>query len=226
MAPGTALTAMRSDASPPLDQSIAPTMTGSWFFTNAIPITIISAEPRFLYSETGVAADEGLWDVDINAKTFKIRTRTDVDGTGVDCLAFLRGTGTALATVTIGNSTNPANFVFAGGGTVSCGNLTSVSGTLTGANIVATGTFVPSTGLNRPGANRLGFCSNTLLRGEFTAAGDLSLAVANFLLSFTAALPNNAAANLATLTNAPTAGDPTKWIPINDNGTTRNIPAW
>jgi hypothetical protein len=39
-------------------------------------------------------------------------------------------------------------------------------------------------------------------------------------------LPNNAAAQLGTLTNAPTAGNPTKWIPINDNGTIRNIPCW
>lgn len=37
---------------------------------------------------------------------------------------------------------------------------------------------------------------------------------------------NNAAAAVATLTNAPVAGNPTKWIPINDNGTIRNIPAW
>jgi uncharacterized spore protein YtfJ len=37
---------------------------------------------------------------------------------------------------------------------------------------------------------------------------------------------NNAGAQIATLTNGPTAGNPTKWIPINDNGTIRNIPAW
>lgn len=37
---------------------------------------------------------------------------------------------------------------------------------------------------------------------------------------------NNAAANVGTLNNAPAAGNPTKWIPINDNGTIRNIPAW
>jgi hypothetical protein len=37
---------------------------------------------------------------------------------------------------------------------------------------------------------------------------------------------NGAAAALGTLTNAPAAGNPTKWIPINDNGTTRYIPAW
>jgi hypothetical protein len=37
---------------------------------------------------------------------------------------------------------------------------------------------------------------------------------------------NNAGAQIATTTNGPTAGNPTKWIPINDNGTIRNIPAW
>lgn len=46
------------------------------------------------------------------------------------------------------------------------------------------------------------------------------------LLATNIALTNNAAAATATLTNSPTAGNPTKWIPINDNGTVRNIPAW
>ena len=39
-------------------------------------------------------------------------------------------------------------------------------------------------------------------------------------------LPNGAAAQAATMTNGPTAGNPTKWIPIDDNGVTRYIPAW
>lgn len=42
----------------------------------------------------------------------------------------------------------------------------------------------------------------------------------------TVTFTNGAAAATGTLTNAPAAGDPTKWIPINDNGTTRYIPAW
>ena len=41
-----------------------------------------------------------------------------------------------------------------------------------------------------------------------------------------AAYSNNAGAQAATITNGPLAGNPTKWIPINDNGTIRNIPAW
>jgi hypothetical protein len=39
-------------------------------------------------------------------------------------------------------------------------------------------------------------------------------------------LTNNAGASAGTLTNAPSIGNPTKWIPINDNGTIRNIPCW
>jgi hypothetical protein len=40
------------------------------------------------------------------------------------------------------------------------------------------------------------------------------------------AFTNGAAAQVGTLLNAPTAGNPTKWIPVDDNGTTRFIPAW
>lgn len=40
------------------------------------------------------------------------------------------------------------------------------------------------------------------------------------------ALTDNAGAGAGTLTNAPTAGNPTKWIAIDDNGTDRYIPTW
>jgi hypothetical protein len=40
------------------------------------------------------------------------------------------------------------------------------------------------------------------------------------------ALTNGAAAAAGTLANAPAAGNPTKWIPIDDNGTIRYIPSW
>jgi hypothetical protein len=41
-----------------------------------------------------------------------------------------------------------------------------------------------------------------------------------------AAFDDGAGASAGTLTNAPAVGNPTKWIPIDDNGTTRHIPAW
>lgn len=46
------------------------------------------------------------------------------------------------------------------------------------------------------------------------------------LIATTAALTNNAAAQAATIANSPTAGNPTKWVAINDAGTTRYLPLW
>jgi hypothetical protein len=46
------------------------------------------------------------------------------------------------------------------------------------------------------------------------------------LLETSVALSDNGGANTATLTNAPLAGNPTKWLAINDNGTIRRIPSW
>lgn len=46
------------------------------------------------------------------------------------------------------------------------------------------------------------------------------------LLKTNSNFSNGAAANVGTLTNAPAIGNPTKWIPVDDNGTTRYIPAW
>lgn len=49
---------------------------------------------------------------------------------------------------------------------------------------------------------------------------------ATFMMHSTAAWNNGAGAGAGTLLNAPAAGNPTKWIPVDDNGTTRYIPAW
>jgi hypothetical protein len=49
---------------------------------------------------------------------------------------------------------------------------------------------------------------------------------AAFVLRLTATLVSGAAAQTATMTNGPTAGNPTKWYPVDDNGTTRFIPLW
>lgn len=62
--------------------------------------------------------------------------------------------------------------------------------------------------------------------GALTVSGATTLAGGATLLATTTALTNGAAAQIATLGNSPTAGDPTKWIAINDAGTTRYIPAW
>ena len=55
--------------------------------------------------------------------------------------------------------------------------------------------------------------------------GKLSINSATLIRTATS-FTNGAAAAAGTLLNAPAAGNPTKWIPIDDNGTTRYIPAW
>jgi len=65
----------------------------------------------------------------------------------------------------------------------------------------------------------------TALVMSVSTAGLLTLGNTT-LLATSVALTNGAAAAAGTLTNAPAAGNPTKWIPINDNGVTRHIPAW
>jgi len=65
--------------------------------------------------------------------------------------------------------------------------------------------------------DRLG---NAVLNNTMTVKGG-----ATFLTTSTA-LTDGAAAGVGTIANAPAAGNPTKWIGINDNGTTRYIPAW
>ena len=59
-----------------------------------------------------------------------------------------------------------------------------------------------------------------------TLNGGLKTTGATFALQTATTLTDNAAAQVATMTNSPAAGNPTKWIAINDNGVTRYIPAW
>lgn len=57
-------------------------------------------------------------------------------------------------------------------------------------------------------------------------AGMIYTNAATFMNRTKTSWTNGAAAAAGTIANAPTAGNPTKWIPVDDNGTTRFIPAW
>lgn len=66
---------------------------------------------------------------------------------------------------------------------------------------------------------------------ETVTVGSLTADTATFgggatLVATSAALTNGAGVAAGTLNNSPVAGNPTKWIAINDNGTTRYIPTW
>ena len=58
-------------------------------------------------------------------------------------------------------------------------------------------------------------------------AGDLQIpGAAQAILHALTTVTNGAGVSAGTLTNAPSVGNPTKWIPFNDAGTTRYIPSW
>ncbi len=63
-------------------------------------------------------------------------------------------------------------------------------------------------------------------QGNITTVGNIEVAGNAILLKTTNALANGANASTATMTNAPSAGNPTKWVPFNDAGTIRYFPSW
>jgi len=75
----------------------------------------------------------------------------------------------------------------------------------------------------------LAVTSTTTLTGLLTANGGITTNGGNNLLTTNQALNSYSGSSAATLyynTDAPVSGEPTKWIAINDNGTTRYIPTW
>lgn len=61
---------------------------------------------------------------------------------------------------------------------------------------------------------------------QLLAANGIFTNADGFLIHSQVAYTNGAAASVGTLNNAPGAGNPSKWIPVDDAGTTRFIPAW
>lgn len=64
------------------------------------------------------------------------------------------------------------------------------------------------------------------ISGGIRALGSVKHGDGSAIVICTSAFGNGAGAALGTLANSPAAGNPTKWLPINDNGTTRYIPSW
>ena len=143
--------------------------------------------------------------------------RSQGAGIGTGTLT-LGTTGTVSGTITMLGSTAGSLSLIASD---SANNLTitqpltvGVAGTAAGQIIVA--------GATSGGAT----LSTTATGSGLISSGDLFTNDASFLIRTQTTLANAASTNTATLTNAPTAGDPTKWISVDDNGTTRRIPAW
>ncbi len=69
--------------------------------------------------------------------------------------------------------------------------------------------------------------SNTpVLSMTITNSGKLLTNIATFILGSKTTITGGATGNVPTLTAGPVTGNPTKWLPYDDNGTTRYIPSW
>lgn len=161
-----------------------------------------------------------------------------------------------LGNVTAGNETVSGTLGVTGLttlGNVSGGNLT-LSGTIVGpgGNVsfpAAAGLFGTVVGVNAAGNMTIATTNGILwLAGNganqpvlINAGGNLAFAInpANItssypiivpgnatLLTTTTALVNGNGSSAGTISNAPSIGNPTKWISINDAGTIRKIPTW
>lgn len=132
---------------------------------------ISTAEPRLKFNETDQSTDLKLWDWDLQAGVFCLRTRTDADAAGVNAECFTRGTTTALASIMFGNATNNPAYQFLGTGTVTLGGGLSTNSVINGGRFQATASSVASNGIYLPAANSLGFSSNTTNRLTIDATG-------------------------------------------------------
>lgn len=154
-------------------------------------------------------------------------TASSTIGVSADTTAgILQITGPSSGTITLNCS----------GGTALTlnSNRSTISGVSGAANAVCFGVNGGATnGIYAPAANTLGFSTNSTLAltldssqnatfaGTITKPGGTSP-----LVSTNTTITSGAGAQAGTLLNSPAAGNPTSWIPINDNGTTRYIPAW
>ncbi len=149
-----------------------------------------------------------VWGDRVSALVGRMTIRTDNGGSGAQWLQYTES-GTAdrwSVGCKVSNASMYWNNGLFGAGT-DCMNLSS-AGVLTlpittGVNLVVSSTDVAS----------------------ITTAGGIKTG-STTLHTTSVALTNGAAASLGTLTNAPAAGNPTKWVPINDNGVTRYCPLW
>ena len=126
--------------------------------------------------------------------------------------------GNATATLRVfGGLSNSAGFQVAHNSATDASLIlnTVAGGTLgIGANNAAVLTFAATT-------NAVAISTSLTLGGVLTVPG-----VTTAALTSTGTFTSGAGAQVGTLTNAPAAGNPTTWIKIIDNGTTRYIPAW
>lgn len=146
---------------------------------------------------------------------------TSASGTALDNITAFSGVG-------ILRRTGPGAYTFDSVATYlqSGNNLSDLGNAVTARTNLGLGTMATQ---NASAVAITGGAIDGTAIGATTAAAGKFTALTNgdtVLMRTSSTLPNGAGAQTGTLTNGPVNGNPSKWIPINDNGTTRYIPAW
>ena len=116
-------------------------------------------------------------------------------------------------------TTRSAKLIICGDGGVNIGSST----TSPGAGVLSIAATTASTSTT---TGALVVSGGVGVAGAIYGGGVIYSSAATFMIGSKTTYNNGAAAAAGTLLNAPAAGNPTKWIPVDDNGTTRYVPAW
>jgi len=163
-----------------------------------------------------------------NAQTFNIYN-TYTDASNYERLSIDWASNKARIEILVAGTGTARDLAIYGGGTETLRSTTSGNIILApgGGAIQINGTTsaFPSLKASGSGATLQFRDATNSIDAPITAAS-ISTSTAATFHTTSVALTNGAGAGAGTITNAPAAGNPTKWIGINDNGTTRYIPAW
>lgn len=96
--------------------------------------TISAGSPFQIWLESDQSADEQLWAWSANAKIFSLKSFTAAFAASRQQLAFTRGTGAAVTTIDVGNTSDNAAVNFLGTGAIAIGGALSVTGAVTVPN--------------------------------------------------------------------------------------------
>jgi hypothetical protein len=214
--PTTSATIARTDA--------AQTFTGTQTFGAIIGNSLTSVAGNALVLATGTSGTALSIASATNIPTFTFTGNSRVFFTSSNGLSGVEfGSTSADNRWQIENrGTNNSGAFWISGGTISGGTTQWFGMALT----TGVATFNATTDASALGTASVVLSGGLSVAKSIISGGALTTLGGNFLHATSSALTAGATGNVPTLTAGPVTGNPTKWIAINDNGTTRYIPTW
>lgn len=205
---------------------------GTNFVSSALAFSDLTGTPSFTAPVTVTGSNASAFAVGLTGATnpaLNIATNVASSVTGILIAPQIAG-GSILITATSSGTNESLIFNAKGSGTIF------LAGASTGGIDVGLGggvsnfrnvaTFTNTTDTTAIGAGAVQVAGGIAVTKNIYGNADVYSNNTNFLLRTKTTLANGAGASAGTITNAPSVGNPTKWISIDDNGTTRKIPAW